>query len=93
MPWESNVNITPLPEPGKTDHLSELVTDAERTGAKVINEGGGTVNKTFFYPAVLYPVRPEMKIYSEEQFGPVIPVLSFDNIETPTRTAFRRSSV
>ncbi|ABQ25239.1 NADP-dependent glyceraldehyde-3-phosphate dehydrogenase [Geotalea uraniireducens] len=83
MPWESGVGITPLPEPGKPEYLSCLVADAVRLGARVANEAGGTVNGTFFYPALVYPVTAEMKLYNEEQFGPVIPVLPFTDIETP----------
>lgn len=85
MPWEPEVTITPLPEPGKTDYLSGLVQDAQERGARVVNPGGGLVNRSFFFPAVLYPVNPSMRIYSEEQFGPVIPVVPFDEIETPIR--------
>ena len=85
MPWENDVFITPLPEPRKPRYLSELVEDARRLGAQVINEGGGRTNNSFFYPAVLYPVSRKMRIYAEEQFGPVIPVLSFDDIETPVK--------
>ncbi len=85
MPWEDNVFITPLPEPAKPRYLSELVEDAQRFGAEIINQAGGAVNKTLFYPAVLYPVNSKMRVYSEEQFGPVIPVLSFDDIETPIK--------
>ncbi|GAM10861.1 NADP-dependent glyceraldehyde-3-phosphate dehydrogenase [Geobacter sp. OR-1] len=83
MPWKPGVAITPLPEPGKTDYLTELLADAARHGAQVVNEGGGTVNGTFFYPAVAYPVNEQMRIYHEEQFGPVVPVLPFSDIETP----------
>jgi glyceraldehyde-3-phosphate dehydrogenase (NADP+) len=85
MPWENDVFITPLPELHKPRYLSELVEDARRLGAQVINEGGGRTNNSFFYPAVLYPVSSKMRIYAEEQFGPVIPVLSFDDIETPIK--------
>lgn len=85
MPWEDNVFITPLPEPAKPRYLSELVEDAQRFGAEIINQAGGAVNKTLFYPAVLYPVNSKMRVYSEEQFGPVIPVLPFDDIERPIR--------
>jgi glyceraldehyde-3-phosphate dehydrogenase (NADP+) len=49
----------------------------------VVNPGGGTVNTTFFYPAVVYPVTPAMRLYTEEQFGPVTPVVPYDDIETP----------
>ena len=85
MPWEQGVQITPLPEAGKTDYLAGLVQDAVQHGAQVINPGGGTVCGTFFYPALLYPVNAEMKVYREEQFGPVVPVVAFDDIETPIR--------
>jgi glyceraldehyde-3-phosphate dehydrogenase (NADP+) len=33
-------------------------------------------------PAVLYPVTSEMRVYHEEQFGPVIPIAPFDDVET-----------
>lgn len=83
MPWEKGVTITPLPDLEKPKYLTELVEDAKHFGAQVVNEAGGTVNKTFFYPAVLYPVNSQMRVYREEQFGPVIPVVSFDDIEVP----------
>jgi len=83
MPWLSDVQVTPLPEKGKTDYLKDLVADAEKFGAKVINDMGGTINESFFYPAVLYPVNKNMKVYHEEQFGPVIPVLSYKDISEP----------
>jgi len=83
MPWERDVTITPLPEPGKTEYLTELLEDARRHGAGIINREGGTVNRTFFYPAVVCPVNSEMRLYREEQFGPVVPVVPYDDIETP----------
>jgi glyceraldehyde-3-phosphate dehydrogenase (NADP+) len=82
MPWEPGVSLTPLPEPGKTDYLQGLVDDAVSKGAKVVNEGGGTTHGQFFYPAVLYPVTPEMRVYHEEQFGPVVPVVAYRDLET-----------
>ncbi len=85
MPWEAGVTVTPLPEPEKTDYLTQLVSDAEQNGGRVINEGGGEVNGSFFYPALLYPVNERMRLYHEEQFGPVVPVMPFDDIEIPIR--------
>lgn len=82
MPWETGVTLTPLPEPGKVAYLSALVDDAVAKGAKVFNPGGGSVRGSFFYPAVLYPVGPGMRIHAEEQFGPVVPVVPYTNIET-----------
>lgn len=78
MPWEAGVSLTPLPEPGKTDYLKELVDDALAHGARIINPGGGTINRTYFSPTVLYPANSQMRVYQEEQFGPVIPIVPFD---------------
>jgi glyceraldehyde-3-phosphate dehydrogenase (NADP+) len=83
MPWEERVTVTPLPEPEKPDYLSGLVRDAQGLGARVINKGGGTAVASFFYPALLYPVTPEMRLYGEEQFGPLIPVVPYDDIREP----------
>lgn len=83
MPWEPGVSLTPLPEPGKTDYLDGLVKDALQHGARIVNENGGKINHTFFYPAVLYPVNDKMRVYYEEQFGPVIPVVPFERDEEP----------
>jgi acyl-CoA reductase-like NAD-dependent aldehyde dehydrogenase len=83
LPWEKGVTLTPLPEPGKPAYLNDLIEDAKKHGAKVMNEHGGTIKESFFYPAVLYPVNNKMKVYSEEQFGPIIPVIPFDDIEEP----------
>ena len=83
MPWEEDVQVTPLPEEGKTDYLKGLVEDAEKKGAKIINTNGGYIDKSFFYPALLYPVNLDMRVAHEEQFGPVIPVMSFKSIEEP----------
>jgi aldehyde dehydrogenase (NAD+) len=82
MPWEKGVSITPLPEPGKVDYMTQLVEGAKAKGARVVNEGGGTVCGTLFYPAVVYPVKEGMKLYREEQFGPVVPVMPFEDLET-----------
>jgi aldehyde dehydrogenase (NAD+) len=37
---------------------------------------------TLFYPAVVYPVVEGMKLYREEQFGPITPVMTFGDVET-----------
>jgi hypothetical protein len=37
----------------------------------------------YIFPAVLYPINKEMRVYHEEQFGPVVPILSFKDIQEP----------
>lgn len=83
MPWEEGVALTPLPEPQKPAYLKDCIADAVAHGAKVINENGGDTVESFVYPAIVYPVNRNMKLYTEEQFGPVIPVVAFDDLEEP----------
>lgn len=83
MPWDDRAAITPLPEEGKAEYLSGLIRDAEQYGAGVINPEGGHTFHSFFYPAVLFPVNDRMRIYHEEQFGPVVPIASYSDIQEP----------
>lgn len=83
MPWEKDVMLTPLPEPGKPEYIQKCVDDAIAHGAQVCNENGGHNFKSFTYPAVLYPVNDKMICYREEQFGPLVPIVPFDDIEEP----------
>ncbi|PUA43409.1 NADP-dependent glyceraldehyde-3-phosphate dehydrogenase [Pseudomonas protegens] len=82
MPWEPGVALTPLPENTKVDYLHTLVADAQAHGAQVVNPHGGESRASFFYPAVLYPVNPQMRVYHEEQFGPVVPIVPYRDLDT-----------
>ena len=82
MPWD-NTLLTPLPEPSKPSYISDLIDDATSLGAKIVNKKGGKKQKNFVFPAILYPVTDKMKVYKEEQFGPVIPIVSFNDISKP----------
>ncbi|WP_224242307.1 NADP-dependent glyceraldehyde-3-phosphate dehydrogenase [Hyalangium gracile] len=85
MPWEPGVALTPLPEPGKPAFLKGLVDDALQHGAQVLNPHGGEIHGSFFSPAIVSPVNERMRLYHEEQFGPVIPILPFDDDEEAIR--------
>lgn len=82
-PWENNVKLTPLPEPGKPAYIKELIDDALSKGAKILNKKGGKQYDNFIWPAVLFPVTKDMRVYQEEQFGPIIPIVQFSDIEEP----------
>jgi glyceraldehyde-3-phosphate dehydrogenase (NADP+) len=82
-PWDDGVKLTPLPEPNKSDYIQELIDDALSKGAKILNKKGGKRFDNYIWPAVLYPVTKDMRVYQEEQFGPVIPIVPFNDIEEP----------
>ena len=82
-PWDQNVNLTPLPEPNKPDYIKKLIIDAQSKGAKIMNNNGGISCENYVFPAVLYPVTKDMDVYKDEQFGPVVPIISFSDINKP----------
>ena len=83
LPWDKDVKITPVPEPDKPVYLKACLDDAIANGAKIINDNGGYTNNSFVFPSVVYPVNDKMKLYHEEQFGPIVPVVPFDTIDEP----------
>jgi glyceraldehyde-3-phosphate dehydrogenase (NADP+) len=83
LPWDKDVKVTPLPEADKPAYLKECIEDAVSKGAKVINADGGYINESFVFPAIVYPVDDSMKLYHEEQFGPVVPIVRFTSIDEP----------
>lgn len=92
MPWDeepgpgaaaAGPRITPLPEPGKPAWLTGLLEDATAAGARVVNREGGRALGTFFAPVVVAPVGAGMRLWSEEQFGPIVPVAPFRDAAEP----------
>ncbi|HYW81789.1 MAG TPA: aldehyde dehydrogenase family protein [Spirochaetia bacterium] len=81
MPWEKGVRVTPLPALDRVAKMQALTEDARSRGAGVVNRWGGLTNATFYFPAVVYPVSPGMELYTVEQFGPVVPVAVFDDMQ------------
>ena len=82
-PWEDGAQLTPLPEPNKPAYIQELIDDALEKGGEIINQKGGVTTDNYIFPAVVYPVTKNMRVYEEEQFGPIIPIISFSDIEEP----------
>ena len=84
-PWDESVFLTPLPEKDKPAYLQELIDDAINLGAKITNKKGGERTENYIFPAVLYPINKKMRVYSEEQFGPLVPIITFKDIQEPLK--------
>lgn len=85
-PFTPNVQITALAEgESKLTYLQELIDDACTKGARIINKHGGTIVDSIMVPAVLYPVNDTMRIFHEEQFGPIVPIVPFKNLSEVTQ--------
>jgi len=81
MPWDEGVAATPLPEEPKLPWMRELLDDAVGKGARVVNARGGEGTFSLMRPAVVFPVREGMRLFHEEQFGPLLAVATFDDAQ------------
>jgi succinate-semialdehyde dehydrogenase/glutarate-semialdehyde dehydrogenase len=82
--FEDGITIGPLVNEVAVAKVENQVADATSHGAEVVCGGrrlteGGLDGGYFYAPTVLDRVTPEMLIYREETFGPVAPVIAFDD--------------
>jgi len=77
---EPGVQLGPLIDAKTRDKVARLVEAATGAGARVCTGGTKPAGKGFFYPpTVLDRVAPDSPILGEEIFGPVAPIVSFDD--------------
>lgn len=61
--------------------LSGLIRDAEEQGAQVIRMGSDSAANHVLAPVLILNAKPEMAVMQEEIFGPVLPVLTYKNLD------------
>jgi glyceraldehyde-3-phosphate dehydrogenase (NADP+) len=69
----TNADITPMISTSAADYVEELYNDAKELGATVGLELSRSNN--MLAPSVLDNVHSQMRVYSEEQFGPLLPII------------------
>ncbi|BFM50527.1 benzaldehyde dehydrogenase [Marinomonas sp. THO17] len=78
-PATSEVAIGPIINPRQLERVHAIVQDTVAAGAKL--EAGGTHEGPFYQPTVLSGVKPGMRSFDEEIFGPVVNIVTFDKDE------------
>jgi acyl-CoA reductase-like NAD-dependent aldehyde dehydrogenase len=84
-PREPDTQIGPLVSQDAVTRVTGQVEDAVANGAQVI--AGGHARGRYFEPAVVLGVTPEMRMYHEESFGPVVAIVPVDGVEEAVRVA------
>jgi acyl-CoA reductase-like NAD-dependent aldehyde dehydrogenase len=84
-PREPETQIGPLVNEDALKRVTEHVEDAVFKGAKVVT--GGKAAGRYFEPTILMGVTPEMRVYSEESFGPVVAIVVVDGVDEAVRVA------
>jgi aldehyde dehydrogenase (NAD+) len=73
------------------DRLTALIKDAVNKGAEIAWGGDSVILDHTINPTILSNVDLDSKIMQEEIFGPVLPVISYTNIDTPLRIINEKS--
>jgi benzaldehyde dehydrogenase (NAD) len=84
-PRRPDTQIGPLINAAALDRVAELVDDAVAKGARVMS--GGEAEGPCYRPTVLMGVTPQMRIYGEESFGPVVSIISVEGEQEAVRVA------
>ena len=87
---DESTNVGPLVNAKTRDKVSELVESALAVGAHAV-AGGSAPDRTGYYytPTVLADVPQDAHILAQEIFGPVAPVVTFDDIDEAVALANR----
>jgi succinate-semialdehyde dehydrogenase/glutarate-semialdehyde dehydrogenase len=87
-PMLEGTDVGPLASEQQRDDVEKLVADAVANGAKVLCGGAAPEGPGFYYPpTVLAAITPEMRVHTEEVFGPVATLYRVPDIDAALELA------
>lgn len=88
---DKDTTMGPLHSPAQKAFVESLIKEAKEAGATVLEfgelPGGDMKGGNFVRPAIVVDPKPTLRIVTEEQFGPVIPIIPFETEEEAVRMA------
>ena len=88
---DTDTTMGPLHSPAQKTFVEMLVQEAKDSGARVLEfgelPGGDMAGGNFVRPAIVVNADPKLRIVTEEQFGPVIPIIPFETEEEAIKAA------
>lgn len=79
---EEGISFGPVQNAAQFNKVSELIDDAKVAGAEVISaELDAGLNGYFIAPTIVKGANASMRVVSEEQFGPVLPIIVYDELD------------
>jgi acyl-CoA reductase-like NAD-dependent aldehyde dehydrogenase len=87
-PFDEAVTMGPLSNRQQFEKVTALVADSIRSGGRLVT-GGAALDRPgyFFAPTLITTDDPANPLVVEEQFGPVLPIIAFDDVEDALRAA------
>ena len=84
-PSDPRTNVGPLINRRGAERVEAQVAQAVADGARIVS--GGARHDNFFAPTILTGVAPGTPAFFEETFGPVLPIIPFEDFETALQLA------
>eukprot|EP00127_Corallochytrium_limacisporum_P006048 Clim_evm16s217 gene=Clim_evmTU16s217 len=92
-PNSPNTDFGPVISPQSKDRINSLISSAEEEGAEVVLDGRTVdgleepfTNGNYVGPTIIRGVKPHMKCYKEEIFGPVMIAMEADSLDDAIET-------
>lgn len=84
--FEQGADLGPVISPQSKERIESLISSAEEEGATILLDGRGYKpakypNGNWIGPTIITNVKPHMKCYKEEIFGPVLVCLNVDSLD------------
>ncbi|ETA68131.1 NAD-dependent aldehyde dehydrogenase [Methanolobus tindarius DSM 2278] len=87
-PMDPATDMGPMASRIQIDCLEEQIKQSMKSGAQTILEGGRTDERGYFYkPVILSNINENAPVVMEETFGPVAPIITFNNEEEAIKIA------
>jgi acyl-CoA reductase-like NAD-dependent aldehyde dehydrogenase len=81
-------DLGPLQNKMQYDKVVDLIADTKRSGARFLTGGNVPQGPGYFLPpALVTDISDDSRLVQEEQFGPIVPILKFTDVEDAVRRA------
>jgi acyl-CoA reductase-like NAD-dependent aldehyde dehydrogenase len=84
-PRDNDTQIGPVVNAAAAERITAMIEDARSKGAEIL--AGGEADGLLLSPTVVAGVTPEMRLYAEESFGPVVTIVAVDGADEAVRVA------
>jgi acyl-CoA reductase-like NAD-dependent aldehyde dehydrogenase len=85
---QEGVQLGPVNNKPQFDRVSELVADALASGGKAVTGGAPAEGDGYFYaPTIMAGLTDGSRLVDEEQFGPALPVVAYDDLDDAVERA------
>lgn len=84
-PMDQDTEIGPVNNRVVLEQALEHIADAKAKGAKFLT--GGNAEGLYLEPTIIDDATPDMRVTTEPTMGPVVPIMTFDNIEQAVEMA------